>query len=136
LVAQLESNPTVPKTTVATISNQLERIKTGSFPPGELLLGAGASYWKQWIEYSASAPTRLAELPAPLLLVQCLSDQTLPGRALDRNLEILRAVVARNRLAQLRELPAHDHFGLRAGAREPSTELEQTLIGWLRQIAR
>src|SRR5215471_14321604 len=82
------------------------------------------------------APTRLAELPVPLLLVQCLGDETLPSRTLDRNLENLRAAVARNRLAQLRELPAHDHFAMRPGEREPSPELVQTLVGWLRQIAR
>ena len=136
LIAQLDANPSVPKATVETIGNQLERIKAGSLPRSELLLGAGPSYWKQWIEYSTSAPTRLAELPVPLLLVQCLGDETLPSRTLDRNLENLRAAVARNRLAQLRELPAHDHFAMRPGEREPSPELVHALIGWLRQIAR
>jgi len=133
LIAQLDSNPTVPKPAVADVRTQLDRIKAGSFPPGSLLLGAGASYWKQWIDYSASAPTRLAELPVPLLLVQCLSDESLPGPTLDRNLESLRAAAARNRLAQLRELAAHDHFAMRPRAREASPEFMDILIRWLRQ---
>jgi len=135
LIAQLEANPSVPQAAVADIKTQLERIKAGSFPPSGLLLGAGASYWKQWIEYSASAPTRLAELSAPLLVVQCLSDQTLPGATLARNLALLRAAVARNSSAELRELPAHDHFAMRQGEREASPELMDTLIGWLRRVA-
>jgi pimeloyl-ACP methyl ester carboxylesterase len=136
LVAQLDANPTVPKAVVADTRYQLDRIKAGSFPRGGLLLGAGADYWRQWIEYSTSAPTRLSQLTAPLLLVQCLSDQTLPGGTLDRNLEILRAAVARNRLAQLRELPAHDHFAMRPGEHQPSPEFMGALIGWLRQASR
>jgi uncharacterized protein len=133
LVAQLDSNPTVPKATVAEIGEQIEHIKAGSFPPSGLLLGAGASYWRQWIEYSSSAPARLAQLPMPLLLVQCLSDQTLPGRTLDRNLEILRATAARNRRAQLRELPAHDHFAMRPRDHGASPEFMEALIRWVRQ---
>ena len=135
LLAQLESNPTVAKATVADIRSQLDRIKAGSFPPGGLLLGAGGSYWKQWIEYSTSAQTRLSELPVALLAVQSLNDETLPGRTLERNREILRAVVARNKLAQLRELPAHDHFAMRPGQQAPSPELVQTLVAWLRRLA-
>jgi len=135
LLAQLESNPTVAKATVADIKSQLDRIKAGSLPPGGLLLGAGGSYWKQWIEYSTSAQTRLSELPVALLAVQSLNDETLPGRTLERNREILRAVVARNKLAQLRELPAHDHFAMRPGQQAPSPELVQTLVAWLRRLA-
>ena len=135
LLAQLESNPTVAKATVADIKSQLDRIKAGSLPPGGLLLGAGGSYWKQWIEYSTSAQTRLSELPVALLAVQSLNDETLPGRTLERNREILRAVVARNKLAQLRELAAHDHFAMRPGQQAPSPELVQTLVAWLRRLA-
>jgi pimeloyl-ACP methyl ester carboxylesterase len=133
LIAQLESNPTVPKAAVADVRTQLDRIKAGSFPRTGLLLGAGASYWKQWIDYSAGATTRLAELSAPLLVVQCLSDQTLPGATLDRNLENLRMIVARNGSAQLRELPANDHFAMRPGGHEASPEFMASLIRWLRQ---
>ena len=133
VVAQLDSTPTVPKAAVADTRNQLERIKAGSFPPSGLLLGAGAGYWRQWIEYSTGAPARLSDLAAPLLVVQCLADQTLPGGTLDRNLAVLRTTVARNKSAQLRELAGHDHFAMRPGAAGPSHEFLQTVLRWLRQ---
>jgi len=136
LVAQLDANPGVPKTLVAETRRGLDAIKAGSFPPGGVLLGAGAGYWAQWIEYSAGAATRLSALPTALLMVQCSSDETLPGPTLGRNLGILREAAARNPRARLRELAAHDHFAMRLGRQEPSPEFIATLIGWLRDVAR
>ena len=75
-----------------------------------------------FFEYSSRSPATLSRLPMALLLVQSLDDETLPGETLPRNLETLRAVVARKRNAQLGELRAHDHFALPFGQREPSSE--------------
>jgi pimeloyl-ACP methyl ester carboxylesterase len=137
LVAQLDANRTISKAVVADTRTRLDAIKADSFPPDGTLLGAGAGYWKQWIEYSSSSAARLAELPVALLLVQCLRDQTLPGATLERNKAILRATAAKNRRARLHELAGHDHFAMRPGERgEPSPEFMSTVIGWLRQVAR
>ena len=67
----------------------------------------------------------------PLLLVQCLKDETLPGQTLGRNLAIARSVTAGNREARLRELSDHDHLGMRPGEREPSAEFMAVVVGWL-----
>ena len=52
LVAQLQARPDVPRSTVEDVRRLFTDIRGGSFPPGGLLLGAGGSYWAQWIAYS------------------------------------------------------------------------------------
>jgi hypothetical protein len=136
LVAQLDANPAISKAVVTETRNRLDAVKDGSFPPDELLLGAGVGYWKQWIDYSTSAKARLSELGPALLLVQCLRDQTLPGPTLGRNRANLREIAARNPKARVQELAGHDHFALRAGERAASPELMRTLIGWLHEVVR
>lgn len=136
LVAQLQANPTVPKGTVDEVKHLLMNIRDGSFPKRGLLLGAGAEYWTQWIRYSQHSRAMLSELSIPVLLVQCLADETLPGETLGRNLENLRSVVAVNKSAQLRELRAHDHFGMLPGGRDPSPEFTRILLDWLNNAAR
>jgi hypothetical protein len=136
LVAQLDANPAISKTVVTETRNRLDAVKDGSFPPDELLLGAGVGYWKQWIDYSTSAKARLSELGPALLLVQCLRDQTLPGPTLGRNRANLREIAAKNPKARVQELAGHDHFALRPGERAASPELMSTLIGWLHEVVR
>lgn len=127
LVAQLRANPTVSPNAVAEVERLLAKIKDGSFPRGGLLLGAGGGYWAQWTRYSTQASTTLSGLTMPLLLVQCSSDETLPGQTLGRNLAIARAVTN----AQLRELSGHDHLGMRRGERDPSAEFMAVVVSWL-----
>ena len=52
------------------------------------------------------------------------------------NLAVARAVTAGNRNAQLRDLPGHDHLGMRPGEREPSAEFMAVVLGWLGPAAR
>jgi pimeloyl-ACP methyl ester carboxylesterase len=136
LVAQLDANPAISKAVVTETRNRLDAVKDGSFPPDELLLGAGVRYWKQWIDYSTSAKARLSELGPALLLVQCSRDQTLPGATLGRNRASLREIAAKNPRARFQELAGHDHFALRPGERAASPELMSTLIGWLQEAVR
>ena len=136
LVAQLDANPAISKTVVTETRNRLDAVKDGSFPPDELLLGAGVSYWKQWIDYSTSAKARLSELGPALLLVQCSRDQTLPGATLGRNRATMREIAAKNPRARFQELAGHDHFALRPGERAASPELMRALIGWLQEAVR
>ncbi|HKQ65526.1 MAG TPA: alpha/beta hydrolase family protein [Methylomirabilota bacterium] len=136
LVAQLDANPAISKAVVTETRNRLDAVKDGSFPPDELLLGAGVRYWKQWIDYSTSAKARLSELGPALLLVQCSRDQTLPGATLGRNRASMREIAAKNPRARFQELAGHDHFALRPGERAASPELMSLLIGWLQEAAR
>jgi uncharacterized protein len=136
LVAQLDANPSISKAVVTETRKRLDAVKDGSFPPDELLLGAGVSYWKQWIDYSTSAKARLSELGPALLLVQCSRDQTLPGATLGRNRATMREIAAKNPRARFQELAGHDHFALRPGERAASPELMGTLIGWLQEAVR
>jgi pimeloyl-ACP methyl ester carboxylesterase len=136
LVAQLDANPSISKAVVTATRKRLDAVKDGSFPPDELLLGAGVSYWKQWIDYSTSAKARLSELGPALLLVQCSRDQTLPGATLGRNRATMREIAAKNPRARFQELAGHDHFALRPGERAASPELMGTLIGWLQEAVR
>jgi len=136
LVAQLRANPTVPASTTAEVERSLVKLKDGSFPRGGLLLGAGADYWTQYIVNSRDSPTRLSRLSIPMLLVQSLNDETLPGETLGRNIALLRSVVAKNKNAQLHELSAHDHFGMLSGEREPSPQFTKLLLEWLRNGGR
>jgi pimeloyl-ACP methyl ester carboxylesterase len=131
LVAQLQARPEVPRSTVEHVRRLLTEIKDGSLPKGGLLLGAGANYWAQWMTYSRSAPETLSRLSMPLLLVQCLSDETLPGDILARNVAILRAVVSTKKNAQLRELRNHDHLGILPGDRQSSSEFIRIVVDWL-----
>ncbi len=136
IAAQLQAQPAVSSDTVAQVRRLFAEIKNGSFPREGLLLGAGANYWAQWINYSGNSPSTLSRLPTPVLLVQCLNDETLPGDTLARNIAILRAIVSKTHTARLRELQGHDHFGISTGGREPSSEFIQVLLEWLDREAR
>ena len=126
----------VPAEQLDQLKQSFARIKNGSFPRGRLLLGAGASYWAQWIKYSAASPNTLSRSSTPLLLIQSLSDETLPGGTLDRNLALLRGVASANSKAQLHELQGHDHQVMLPGSGEPSDEFMRILTEWLRREAR
>lgn len=132
LLAQLEASPAVTKSGLDEVRRLLASIKDGSFPKDGFLLGASGAYWSQWIANSRRSPETLSALPMPVLLVQCLDDETLPGDNLGRNLTSLRAVAQANPRAQLRELRALDHFGMRRGDRKPSPEFMQVLLDWLK----
>jgi pimeloyl-ACP methyl ester carboxylesterase len=132
LLAQLQARRGVPSSTVEDVRRSLGEIREGSFPKGGLLLGAGASYWAQWMAFTRQAPQTLSRVAMPILLVQCLDDETLPGDTLARNVAILRDVASTRRNARLRELRDHDHFGMMSGERQPSSEFISTLIDWLR----
>jgi uncharacterized protein len=107
------------------------RIKDGSFPVKGVLHGAGQNYWKQWIKYSTESTATLSRLKVPVLLVQSMEDETLPGPTLERNVKALRSV----KNAQLRLLKGHDHLGMVAGSHEPSPEFMRTLINWIQPRA-
>src|SRR5262245_41617678 len=128
LLAQLRALPGLPAADLTAVQRELEMIKAGTYPKGRLLLGASGAYWRQWIMYSQRSPVTLAELKMPVLLVQSLDDETLPGDTLARNLEFLRAVTKTNRNAQLRELPGHDHSALRRGEPKVSAQFTRTLM--------
>lgn len=136
LVAQLRARPEVPPSMIDSVRHLLVDIRGGSFPKGGLLLGAGASYWAQWMTYSRNAPETLSRLSVPLLLVQCLNDETLPGDTLARNVSILRSVASAKRNVQLRELRNHDHFGILPGDRHSSLEFIGIVGGWLSRESR
>jgi len=131
VVAQLAAMK-MPSDRLDEVKRFFAQIKDGSFPRGGVLLGVGTNYWTQWIKYSADSPATLARLRVPLLLVQCMSDETLPGETLARNVVALRSVVAARKDAQLRELEGHDHLGMLPGSREPSAEFVRVLSDWVR----
>ena len=135
LLAQFEAM-NVPPEQRDEVKRLFMQIKDGSFAKGGLLLGVGAAYWRQRIDYSSRSPATLSRLPMPLLLVQSLDDETLPRGTLARNVALLRTVVPNKKSAQLSELPGHDHFGMLRGGREPSTEFMRILLDWLRSEAR
>ncbi len=130
LVAQVRAN--APKATADEVERLLAKIKDGSFPPRGVLLGAGREYWAQWITYSGRSRAILSELGVPVLLVQSLDDETLPGELLQRNLLQLRGVVQANGKAQLLELRGHDHLAVRTGEQRPSEEFMRGLLDWLK----
>jgi len=135
LLAQVKSNPMAMQTTRSEVKRWLSQIRDGSFPPGGVLFGAGGGYWRQWIEYSSKAGSRLTRLSMPMLLVQCMSDGKFPESTLQRNLEVLRTVASRNPRAQLRELAGLDHLGFVVGRGEPAEVFMNTLIVWLNNTA-
>ena len=121
-----------PQDYVDGLTKVFERIKDGSFPAKGQLLGAGQNYWKQWIRYSTESPARLSGLKMPVLLIQCMDDETLPGPTLERNVKALRSV----QRAQLRLLKGHDHLGMVVGSHEPSAEFMRTLTNWIATASR
>ena len=121
-----------PQDYVDGLTKVFERVKDGSFPPKGQLLGAGQNYWKQWIKYSTESTKTLSRSKVPVLLVQCMDDETLPGPTLERNVKALRTV----QKAQLRLLKDHDHLGMALGSHEPSPEFMRTLINWISTASR
>ncbi len=121
-----------PQDYVDGLTKVFARIKDGSFPVKAQLLGAGQNYWKQWIQYSTDSTKTLSRLKVPVLLVQCLEDETLPPPTLERNVKALRSV----QKAQLRLLKAHDHLGMLLGSHEPSAEFMRTLLDWISTASR
>ena len=131
VIAQVQSGG-APQEYVDGLTKVFARIKDGSFPARAQLLGAGRAYWAQWIRYSTESPATLSRLKAPVLLIQCMNDETLPGPMLERNVKALRSV----RNAQLRLLKDHDHLGMVAGTHEPSAEFMRTLVDWMHARAK
>jgi uncharacterized protein len=129
VLAQFEARPELAKTREE-VKRLFADIARGTFPERGLLLGAGARYWSQWIRYSGESPAALLRLPLPVLLVQCLADESLPGPTLARNVAELRSIAEGS--VELRELPGLNHFGMASGAAEPSRELSDVLIQWLK----
>lgn len=126
VIAQVQAGG-APQEYVDGLTKVFGRLKDGSFPPRGQVLGAGQNYWKQWIKYSTESPATLTRLKVPVLLVQCMDDETLPGGTLERNVKALRTVPK----AQLRLLKGHDHLGMVIGSREPSPEFMRTLVNWI-----
>jgi len=120
-----------PQDYVDGLTKVFARIRDGSFPAKGQLLGAGQNYWTQWIKYSTESTATLSHLKVPVLLVQCMEDETLPGPTLERNVKALRTV----QKAQLRLLKGHDHLGMVVGSHEPSPEFMRTLINWIQPRA-
>ena len=131
VIAQVQSGG-APQDYVDGLTKVFARIKDGSFPARGTLLGAGRAYWAQWIRYSTESPATLSHLKAPVLLIQCMGDEALPGPMLERNVKALRSV----RNAQLRLLKDHDHLGMVAGTHEPSPEFMRTLVNWIHARAK
>lgn len=131
LLVQLRSLKGVPKSELDEVQHQLQLIRTGAFPKDKFLLGASGAYWAQWIAYSRNSPQTLSRLDIPLLLVQSLADESLPGDTLARNVAQLRAVAKANENARLHELPGLDHSTLRAGAQRVAPQFTQALVKWL-----
>ena len=131
VIAQVQAGG-APQDYVDGLTKVFERIKDGSFPVKGQLLGAGQNYWKQWIQYSTESPATLSRLKVPVLLVQCLEDETLPGPMLERNVKALRSV----RKADLRLLKGHDNLGMVVGTHEPSPEVMRTLVNWIHARAK
>jgi len=129
-IAQVQAGG-APQDYVDGLTKVFARLKDGSFPAKGQLLGAGQNYWKQWIKYSTDSPATLSRLKVPVLLVQCMEDETLPGPMLERNVKALRSV----HKAQLRLLKGHDHLGMVVGSHEPSPEFMRTLINWIQPRA-
>ena len=121
-----------PQDYVDGLTKVFAQIRDGSFPPKGQLLGAGQNYWKQWIKYSSESPRTLSRQKVPVLLVQCMDDETLPGPTLERNVKALRSV----QKAQLRLLKDHDHLGMVVGSPEPSPEFMRTLLNWISTASR
>jgi hypothetical protein len=116
------------------VQRQLQMIKAGTFPKDHLMLGASGAYWAQWIAYSRGSPRTLSRLDIPVLLVQCLADESLSDGTLARNLEHLRAVAKENENARLVELPGLDHSTLQPRGQRAAPQFTQVLVKWLESL--
>jgi hypothetical protein len=117
--------------TIDELRSQFARITDGSFPPDALVLGGGAAYWREFIEYTRDAPTILARASTDVLAVQGLRDENFPGTALERNRAILRTVDAGSDRVTVRELRGVTHNGLTAATGRPSSRFMKGLRRWL-----
>ena len=117
---------------IDSVTTVFSRMKDGSFPVKGQLFGAGRNFWLQWIKYSTESTQTLSRLKVPVLLIQCMDDETLPGATLERNVKALRTV----QRAQLHLFKEHDHLGMRVGSHEPSPEFMRTLISWISTASR
>jgi pimeloyl-ACP methyl ester carboxylesterase len=127
VLAQLEAKPDLAEQ----VYRQFKQIRDGSFPKKGLLLGAGGAYWSQWMAWSGGAPGVLAKLQIPVLLVQSLADETLPGATLKRNVDAIRLAGVSNPNVEVQTLEGHNHLALRG--REYSDKFIEVLVNWLRK---
>src|SRR5262249_44899448 len=118
-VAQL-AGPGYTDAMIEEVRSQFARIEDGSFPYDALLLGAGAAFWRQFIEYTRDAPSILGRASTDVLAVQGLRDENFPGTALERNRTILRAIDAANSRGMGRALTGGTPRGLASREGRPS----------------
>ncbi len=96
LVEQLRANPDISETIVNDVQAAFELLRNGQFPVGGSILGAGETYWREWITYSEKADSILQAGNSPAFILQGCSDENFPGVTLDANKLRWQDIVSRN----------------------------------------
>lgn len=74
------------------IANELkelfEMIKNNYFPDRGVILGVGKAYWSEWIQFTTNIDKIINKIYCPVLIMQGLTDENLPGYTLNKTISI------------------------------------------------
>lgn len=133
LVEQLRLNAGVDEATIKQVQDGFKAIRNNTFPSNQVFLGAGKSYWKEWIEYSQNAEKYMLEANVPGLIVFSGSDENFPGTTLEKNRKSWQNIASKSNQLELKtyEDVTHSLFIKNTNNKQQADKVLQDIANWL-----
>lgn len=131
VITQLQANPANPQSLIDQVILDFQQIRNNQFPPGGNLLGAGETYWREWIALSTNATDNVLSLNKPALVVQGCNDQNFPEGTLDRNKTLWAQAADSSAFVTAKTFEEVDHFLVDIATGRTAAEVIVEIIDFL-----
>lgn len=131
VLAQLRANPETPPSLIEEVEQGFRALRKGEFPEGGDILGAGEAYWREWILYTQKADSIALALRKPMVVIQGLADENLPGWTLQRNVQEWTEISARSGLVEFHTYPGVSHALLAEGTGQVAEPVIAEMVQWV-----
>ncbi|MGH1364642.1 MAG: alpha/beta hydrolase [Calditrichia bacterium] len=131
VVEQLRANPNVSETVVNDVQLAFGLIRSGQFPVGGAILGAGESYWQEWMLYSEKADSVLQASGVPAFILQGCSDENFPLGTLNKNKTAWQQIASGQTAFRWTAYPNVTHLILKDGENSPAENVLSDVFNWI-----
>lgn len=133
VVEQLRANPANGTDLIQQVEDAFALLRTNQFPPGGQILGAGETYWREWITFSENAGALVLAADKPTLIAQGLRDEVFPGAVLSKNVALWQNVARLSAQVSFTTYPNLTHMLFRAGTETVSEDVLIDIAEWTHQ---